>query len=110
LQNDRHYQKHIFLITDGEPTACTRDGWVHLEHPPSPLILHETLREVQKCTQRGIRITVFMLSSDNRLAEFVKTMAKINKGRAVISSSENLPGCVLVDYMRNKMRRSELPF
>jgi uncharacterized protein with von Willebrand factor type A (vWA) domain len=110
LQNDRHYQKHIFLITDGEPTACTRDGWVHLEHPPSPLILHETLREVQKCTQRGIRITVFMLSSDNRLAEFVKTMAKINKGRAVISSSENLPGCVLVDYLRNKMRRSELPF
>ena len=38
LGSDRSEDKHIFLITNGEPTACIKDGMVHLQCPPTSTV------------------------------------------------------------------------
>lgn len=102
LLRDRNEEKHIFLITDGEPTACIKEGIVYLECPPTSDIFDETLREVTRCTRCGIRITTFMLSEDKSLEEFVKALEKINKGKAFFTPPEEIDHYVVIDYLKKK--------
>lgn len=95
-------EKHIFLITDGEPTACAREGKVFLECPPKPYIFEETLKEVKKCTRNGINITTFMLSKNELLRDFVKEVEKINRGKAFFTSPEDIERYVVFDYLKKK--------
>ena len=67
LSKDFRNEKHIFLITDGEPTACIKDSLVYLKYPPTSFIFQETLKEVMRCTRNNIRITTFMLSDNSEL-------------------------------------------
>jgi uncharacterized protein with von Willebrand factor type A (vWA) domain len=105
LARDGSEDKHIFLITDGEPTACTKDGIVYLECPPSSTIFDQTLKEVKKCTRSGVRITTFMLSENRNLEEFVKAVEKINKGKAFFTLPDEMDRYVVVDYLRKKSYR-----
>jgi uncharacterized protein with von Willebrand factor type A (vWA) domain len=105
LARDRSEDKHIFLITDGEPTACMKDGMVHLECPPTSTIFDQTLKEAKRCTRSGVRITTFMLSQDRKLEEFVKIMEKINKGKAFFTPPNEMDRYVVVDYLRKKSYR-----
>jgi len=102
LRREPGSEKHIFLITDGEPTACVIDGLVYLEGRTLPFIMSETLREVAKCTRDNVRITTFMLSEDENLREFVAAIGRINKGKAFFSASETLAQYVVVDYLKQK--------
>jgi len=102
LLRDKNEEKHIFLITDGEPTACIKDGTVYLECPPSSDIFEETLKEVMKCTRCGIRITTFMLSENRALQEFVKGLEKINTRKALFTPPEEIDHYVVIDYLRKK--------
>jgi uncharacterized protein with von Willebrand factor type A (vWA) domain len=95
-------EKHIILITDGEPTACIKAGIVYLESSPTSAILEETLKEVRRCTRNGINMTTFMLSEDKSLENFVKVMGKISRGKAFFTPSEKIDQCVVVDYLRKK--------
>ncbi|UCF90604.1 MAG: VWA domain-containing protein [Desulfobacterales bacterium] len=102
LMRDRNEEKHIFLITDGEPTACVKAGVVYLESPATSDILEETLREVRRCTRSGIKITTFMLAEDRALREFGEIMGKINRGKIFLTPPEEIDQYVIIDYLRKK--------
>lgn len=102
FDRQRGANRQVILITDGEPTAHTRGGSIHLEYPPSPRTLAETLREVKRCTRQGITINTFMLGEDSRTRRFVGEMARVNHGRAFFTSPDSLGEYLLTDYVANR--------
>jgi uncharacterized protein with von Willebrand factor type A (vWA) domain len=102
LSRDKGSNKQIIVITDGEPTAHFDGEQVHFNYPPTYLTLHETLREVKRCTRDQITINTFMLERSPLMASFISEMAKINKGRAFFAEPDRLGEYILVDYVTNK--------
>jgi uncharacterized protein with von Willebrand factor type A (vWA) domain len=96
--------RHVIMITDGEPTAHMEGGEAQFAYPPTRHTFAETLKEVQRCTREGITINTFMLDESRSLMAFVEQMARINHGRAFFAAPERLGEYVLVDYVRNKRR------
>jgi len=97
--------KQIILITDGEPTAHISDGKIRLEYPPSKRTLHETLKEVKRCTRQGITINTFMLGQDYYMERFVDHLTRINRGRTFLTSPENIGDYILVDYLNHRRKK-----
>jgi uncharacterized protein with von Willebrand factor type A (vWA) domain len=64
----------------------------------------ETMREIVRCTHDGIVINTFMMAQEAGLTNFVKLMAKINRGRAFYTSPRHIGAYVLLDYVSNKRR------
>ena len=104
LEQERGTNKQVVLITDGEPTAHVENGRFYFQYPPSRRTISATLREVQRCTKKGITINTFMLGGDDYMADFVAQMTRINKGRAFYTTPENLGNYLLVDYITNKRK------
>jgi uncharacterized protein with von Willebrand factor type A (vWA) domain len=102
LNQQRAGNQQVILITDGEPTAHTRGGSIYLEYPPSPDTLAETLKEVKRCTRRGITINTFMLGENSHTRRFVSEMTKVNRGRAFFPSAGSLGEYILMDYVANR--------
>ncbi len=96
--------RQIIMISDGEPTAHLERGRSYFAYPPSPITIRETLKEVKRCTQKGITINTFMLDRSYYLKEFVNQMAKINKGRVFYTTPDQLGQYILVDYVANKRK------
>jgi uncharacterized protein with von Willebrand factor type A (vWA) domain len=96
--------KHVIMVTDGEPTAHMEGGEAQFSYPPTRHTFEETLKEVQRCTRDGITINTFMLDESRSLMAFVEQMARINGGRAFFAAPDRLGEYVLVDYVRNKRR------
>ncbi len=108
LARHRNSQRQVILITDGEPTAYYEaDGRLYIEFPPSMRVLRETLKEVRRCTKEEIVINTFMLERSAHLRAFVSELAKVNRGRVLFSSPEELGSYIMVDYMGNKARRTQ---
>ena len=78
---------------------------VFFSYPPTFRTIQETLKEVKRCTQEGITINVFMLETNRHLLDFVDQMTRINHGRALYTTPDNLGQYVLVDYLTNRRRR-----
>ena len=97
--------RQIIMISDGEPTAHLEHGRSYFAYPPSPITIRETLKEVRRCTQKGIVINTFMLDRNYYLKEFVNQIAKMNKGRVFYTTPENLGQYLLVDYVSQKRKR-----
>ncbi|MGI8589184.1 MAG: VWA domain-containing protein [Chloroflexia bacterium] len=98
--------KQMIVITDGEPTAhLLEDGQYSFQYPPSWATIHETLREVTRCTRDRIVINTFMLERSPDLTEFVNQMTAINRGRAFYATPEALGEYILVDYVNSKRKR-----
>jgi uncharacterized protein with von Willebrand factor type A (vWA) domain len=97
--------KHIIVITDGQPTVHYEGGQWHFHYPPTRATLRETLKEVKRVTTSGIQLSVFMLDDDPTLVAFVDQMTRINRGRAFYVTSETLGQYLLVDYLRKKRVR-----
>ncbi|HEU0236369.1 MAG TPA: VWA domain-containing protein [Candidatus Limnocylindrales bacterium] len=97
--------REIVVITDGEPTAHFEDGQVEFSYPPTRRTIHETLREVQRCTRDGITINTFMLERSRALAEFVALVTRLNRGRAFYATPERLGEYVLVDFVAHRTKR-----
>ena len=101
--------KHqVILITDGQPTAFTLNGQMHVEWPSfgvSPNAVRETLKQVRVFTRSGATINTFMLDRSPPLVRFVDEMTKINKGRAFFTAPDQLGQYLLVDYFSRKKRR-----
>jgi uncharacterized protein with von Willebrand factor type A (vWA) domain len=97
--------KQIIMISDGEPTAHLEHGRSYFAYPPSPITIRETLKEVKRCTQKGIVINTFMLDRNYYLKEFVNQIAKMNKGRVFYTTPERLGQYILVDYVSQKRKR-----
>ncbi|MEX0800035.1 MAG: VWA domain-containing protein [Dehalococcoidia bacterium] len=97
--------RQIIMISDGEPTAHLEHGRSYFAYPPSPITIRETLKEVRRCTQKGIVINTFMLDRNYYLKEFVNQIAKMNKGRVFYTTPEKLGQYILVDYVSQKRKR-----
>lgn len=105
LSRERCANKHIILISDGEPTAHIERGSIYVRYPPSPRTLSMTLDEVKNCTLKGIVINTFMLRTSDYRGYFVSKMAQINKGRVFFTSADRLGQYILKDYITGKQRR-----
>ena len=93
------------MITDGEPTAHIENGHPFFSYPPSARTIQETLKEVKRCTQEGIVINTFMLETSHYLLDFVDQLTRINKGRALYTTPDQLGEYVIVDYLTHRRRR-----
>lgn len=99
--------RQIILITDGQPTAYTSEGKLHIEWPMfgvSPNANRETLKEVKKVTSFGAVINTFMLDNSPALVHFVNEMTRINRGRAFFTTPRTLGKYLLVDYIERKKK------
>lgn len=96
--------RQIIMISDGEPTAHLERGRSFFAYPPSPITIRETLKEVKRCTQKGIVINTFMLDRNYYLKEFVNQVARINKGRVFYTTPDKLGQYILVDYVASKKK------
>ncbi|MFC1920305.1 VWA domain-containing protein [Chloroflexota bacterium] len=105
LDKERCNNKQIILISDGEPTAHFENKQLYFQYPPTLRTMQLTLREVRRCTQKGITINTFMLDSGRFIDAFVNQMARMNKGRVFYTSADNLGEYLLVDYLSNKKKR-----
>jgi uncharacterized protein with von Willebrand factor type A (vWA) domain len=110
LGSNRTANRQIILITDGEPTAATLDrgGRLHSGWGSAMLhgrIVHETLKEVKRCTQSGIKINTFMLGGDYFRQGFVDQLSRMNTGRVFYTSPEQMGNYIMVDYLNNKRKR-----
>ncbi len=110
LGSNRAANRQIILITDGEPTAATLDrgGLLHSGWGSALLhsrIVHETLKEVKRCTQVGIKINTFMLGSDFYRQGFIDQLSRLNSGRVFYTTPEQMGNYIVVDYLNNKRKR-----
>jgi uncharacterized protein with von Willebrand factor type A (vWA) domain len=99
----------ILVITDGQPTAYFVDEELHVEWPSgyggvSPRAVAQTLKQVQRVTQRGITINTFMLHDSPELVGFVERMTEINRGRALFTDPQKLGSYVMVDHLSRKQK------
>ncbi len=104
LSRHKGVNKQIIMVTDGGPTVIwdkEYQQWL-FTYPEVELAQEQTLLEVQRCTRENITINTFMLVHDPSLIRFVQEMSEINKGRAFITSPEDLGRYLLVDYLASK--------
>ena len=102
--------RHIIVITDGQPTAYFSRGRLYCEWPLSfggisTRAAAETLKEVERATRRGIVINTFMLDDSPPLRAFVERMTRINKGRALYTRPDHLGEYLLVDYLGRRRKK-----
>jgi uncharacterized protein with von Willebrand factor type A (vWA) domain len=100
----------ILVITDGQPTAYFLEDELHVEWPSgyggiSPRAVAQTLKQVQRITQRGITINTFMLHDSPELVGFVERMTEINHGRALFTDPQRLGSFVMVDHLAHRRQR-----
>jgi len=105
LSRQKGRNKQIVLISDGEPTAHRENDLLFFQFPSHPLTLQKTLQMAKYCAMKGIIINTFMLGRKKSLTEFVTQLARINRGRAFLTDSDNLGKYVLVDYLTQKGTR-----
>jgi uncharacterized protein with von Willebrand factor type A (vWA) domain len=105
LSKERSGNKQVILISDGEPTAHIEGDQIYFQYPPSLRTISMTLREVKRCTQKGIVINTFMLDESSYFTSFVIQMARINRGRVFFANPDDLGKYVLVDYVSGKNRK-----
>ena len=105
LSRQKVANKHVIMVTDGEPTSHLENGHAYFSYPPSYQTIDETLKEVKRCTQDGITINTFMLEANYYLMDFIDQVTKVNKGRAFYTSPNQLGQYVMVDYMKSRKKR-----
>ncbi|HEX5053847.1 MAG TPA: VWA domain-containing protein [Planctomycetota bacterium] len=108
LRRAKSANKQILMITDGKPSALTEpDGTIYKNSMGlDRRVVNKTLEEAGQCRRLGIPITTFMLTEDPSLVDFVERFTAENHGRAFYSSASDISSFVLVDYVRNRRRRS----
>lgn len=104
ISRERGRNRQVLLITDGEPSAFSRDGKLHIDYPPTEEIFAETIKEVIRLTRKGVVINTFMLDDQPPLVRFIERMTAINKGRAFFSTPQKLGEYLLVDYLTRSRR------
>ena len=106
LERQRKDMKQIIMITDGKPSALTLpDGRIYKNaFGLDPLVVSETLDEVNRCKRSNVVINTFMLASDFGLMQFVQKMTQMCRGKAYFTTPETLGEYLLMDYMQHKMR------
>lgn len=110
IQHSSNRNNRVIVLTDGQPTAYYEGTQTRVEFPASmyglsPNACKATLAEVKKATAQGIHIDTFMLDNNPVLVEFVREMARINGGRAVICRPGELGEVILVEEIKRRQRK-----
>jgi uncharacterized protein with von Willebrand factor type A (vWA) domain len=110
LHRHPSHNQNIIVVTDGQPTAYFSRGRLYCEWPLSfggisMRAAQETLREVERATQRKITINTFMLDDSPSLRAFVDKMTQMNRGRAFYTRPDHLGEYLLVDYVSRKKKK-----
>jgi Ca-activated chloride channel family protein len=105
LDQKKHENKQIFMITDGKP-SCIWEGLKLYKNPYGldRKIVNQTLREAALCRKHKIEITTFMVARDPYLQGFVRQLAETNRGRAYFTGLKNLGEYVFVDFIQNRRK------
>jgi uncharacterized protein with von Willebrand factor type A (vWA) domain len=106
LQRSNKDMKQIVMITDGKPSALTLpDGRIYKNaFGLDPLVISETLEEVNRCKRSNIMINTFMLASDFQLVQFVQQVSQMCRGKAYFTTPETLGSYLLMDFMSRRMK------
>jgi Ca-activated chloride channel family protein len=106
LERQRKDMKQIIMITDGKPSALTLpDGRIYKNaFGLDPLVVSETLDEVNRCKRSNVMINTFMLASDFGLMQFVQKVTAMCRGKAYFTTPETLGEYLLMDYMQHKVK------
>ena len=106
LERQQCEMRQIVMITDGKPSALTRDdGQIYRNaFGLDPWVISETFAEVANCRKAGILINTFMLARDYELVSFVKRVTAICHGKAYFTSPHTLGRYVLMDYLDKKTK------
>ena len=106
LARQRKDMKQIIMITDGKPSALTKeDGHIYKNaFGLDPYVVSETIKEVANCRRSGIMINTFMLARDSDLISFVKKITEICRGKAYFTTPFTLGRYLLMDYMEKKVK------
>ncbi|MBD3233995.1 MAG: VWA domain-containing protein [candidate division Zixibacteria bacterium] len=107
LVRKKHFNKQIFMITDGKPSMIKRANGQLYKNPVGldPMIVNRTLEEAVTCRKKKIPITTFMITDDPYLQNFVRKLTELNKGRAYFSSVDNLGQFIIWDFVSNRKRK-----
>src|SRR5215510_7953574 len=110
LHRHPSHNQNIIVVTDGQPTAYFSRGRLYCEWPLSfggisMRAAQETLREVERATQKKITINTFMLDDSPSLRAFVDKMTQLNRGRAFYTRPDHLGEYLLVDYVARKKKK-----
>ncbi|HMV43315.1 MAG TPA: VWA domain-containing protein [Leptospiraceae bacterium] len=110
LSSKQTKNKQIFLITDGAPTAHFKGSILHINYPPAPSDFEEALSEVKQCTEDGIIINTFLLTSEwdmNYFGEksFIQQFAKMSQGRIFYPHPNELNQMIIYDFVSNKKKK-----
>ena len=106
LNRQRKDMKQIIMITDGKPSALTReDGSIYKNAwGLDPYIVSETFREVAACRKQNILVNTFMLARDYELVAFVKQVTEICRGKAYFTTPFTIGQYVLMDYLQRRVK------
>ncbi len=69
-----------------------------------PLVLGETLREVNACRRHGIQVNTFMLARDPELVAFVQRVSAMTRGKAYFTTPHTIGRYVLLDYQAKRTK------
>src|SRR6201996_8920701 len=107
LLRQKKDMRQIIMITDGKPSALTlEDGRIYKNaFGLDPLVVTQTLEEVNKCKRAGIMINTFMLASDYSLVHFVQKITEMCRGKAYFTTPYTLGQYLLMDYMQRKTKQ-----
>src|SRR5882724_9960072 len=106
LKRSNKDMKQIVMITDGKPSALTLpDGRIYKNaFGLDPIVVSETLEEVNHCKRKGIVINTFMLTNDFALMQFVQKVSAMCRGKAYFTTPETLGSYLLMDFMQRRMK------
>lgn len=106
LARQRKDMRQIIMITDGKPSALTRDdGHIYRNaFGLDPHVVAETLKEVANCRKSGILINTFMLARDYDLVSFIRQVTEMCRGKAYFTTPYTLGQYLLMDYMEKKIK------
>jgi uncharacterized protein with von Willebrand factor type A (vWA) domain len=102
----RHLRRHpagepvVLVVTDGEPTAHLEpDGEAFFSWPPLPETVRLTIAEVDRLTDLGATLNVFMLGEEPGLRRFVDAVARRSGGRVLTPGPHDLTDYLVTDYL-----------
>ena len=97
-------ERHVIMVTDGEPTAHLEGSESAFHWPPHPRTLQITMAEATRLARTGATLNVFLLDHDPGAAAFVETMVHRAGGRIFYPDLADLGHVVVRDFLSNRRR------
>lgn len=91
LRGNSRSQKHLILITDGEPTAHRApDGSIRYEEPPSEAALSATLAAARRLKRSGVELTCALVGGGMTEHRFARQLAESARGQLIAVDPDSL--------------------